>query len=318
MESIMLKATYDVIVVGAGPSGLTAAIQTSRLGLRTLVLESERPGGRAAEASMYENFPGFPDGITGTELVARMLQQVSKFGADLRDFEEVINVELDGQLKKVSTKKSTYSSHALIIATGTQRKKLRVPGETELLGRGVSYCRACDGPFFKDLKIAVVGSTKEAARDALFLAGIAKEVVWITGREKVEVDEDLKKQIARRTNIRTIQGTITAILGGNKVEAVEIAQLKSNRITQEKIDGVFIVLGWVPASDTVRKAGVKTDDRGCIVVDRWQRTNIEGVFATGDCTCGGMQIVTAAGEGAMAATKAVAYVERKRETKTDS
>ena len=309
-----MKATYDVIVVGAGPSGLTAAIQTSRLRLRTLVLETEKPGGRAAEASMYENFPGFPDGITGAELVARMLQQASKFGADLRDFEEVMAVKLDGQLKTVITKKSTYQSHALIIATGTQRKKLRVPGETELLGRGVSYCRACDGPFFKDLKVAVVGSTIEAARDSLFLAGIAKEVLWITERDEVEADDDLKQAIARRINMRRVQGSITAILGENRVEAVEIAQLNSNTITQEKIDGVFIVLGWVPSSDAVRKAGVETDDRGCIVVDRWQRTNIEGVFATGDCTCGGMQVVTAAGEGAMAATKAVAYVERKRET----
>ncbi len=313
-----MNTTYDVIVIGAGPSGLTAAIQTSRLGLRTLILETERPGGRAAEASMYENFPGFPDGITGTELVARMLQQVSKFGADLRDFEEVITVKLDGSLKTVVTKKSTYTSHALIIATGTQRKKLNVPGEAELLGRGVSYCRACDGPFFKDLKVAVVGSTTEAMRDSLFLAGIAKEVLWISGREQVEADDDLTQQVARRKNIRRVQGSIAAILGENRVEAVEIAQLNSNRITQEKIDGIFIVLGWVPASDTVRKAGVETDDRGCIVVDRWQRTNFEGVFATGDCTCGGMQIVTAAGEGAMAATKAVAFVERKRETEADS
>lgn len=310
-----MKESYDVIVVGAGPSGLTAAIQTSRLGLRTLVLETEKPGGRAAEAAIYENFPGFPDGITGNELVARMLQQVSKFGADLRDFEEVINFEVDGQMKKVTTKKSTYNSHTLIIATGTQRKKLRVPGENELLGRGVSYCRACDGPFFKDLKVAVVGSTKEAARDSLFLAGVAKEVLWITDREKVETDENLKREITQRTNIRIVQGTVAAILGENKVEAVEITQLKPKRIVREKIDGVFIVLGWIPTTEIVRKAGVETDDRGCISVDRWQRTNIDGVFATGDCTCGGMQIVTAAGEGAMAATKAVAYVERKKEIK---
>ncbi|MCW4052581.1 MAG: FAD-dependent oxidoreductase [Candidatus Bathyarchaeota archaeon] len=315
----MLKENYDVIVAGAGPSGLTAAIQTSRLGLRTLVLETERPGGRAAQAAMYENFPGFPDGITGNELVTRMLQQVSRFGADLRDFEEVMNIEVTGQIKKVTTKKSNYNSHALIIATGTQRKKLRVPGENELLGKGVSYCRACDGPFFKDLRVAVVGSTEEAARDSLFLAGVAEEVLWILGREKVEIDQDLKREITRRTNIRVVQGIVTAILGENKVDAVEIMQLKSKINVREEIDGVFIVLGWVPTTELVRKAGVETDGRGCIIVDRWQRTNIEGVFATGDCTCGGMQIVTAAGEGAMAAIKAVAYVERKRKLrKNDS
>jgi len=143
------KQVYDLVIVGAGPAGLTAGIYASRFGLKTLVLEAETPGGRAAGVSIYENFPGFPEGITGKELIEKMERQVSRFGAETKLFEEAIDLDFRGEPKKVTTSKASYLSFAPIIATGTQRRKLRVPGETEFLGRGVSYCRVCDGPSLK-------------------------------------------------------------------------------------------------------------------------------------------------------------------------
>jgi thioredoxin reductase (NADPH) len=302
------KQVYDLIIVGAGPAGLTAGIQASRLGLRTLVLEAGTLGGRTAEASIYENFPGFPEGIGGRELVEKMEKQISKFGAKMKLFEKAIDINLKQEIKKVTTSKAIYHSFALIIATGTQRKKIGVPGETEFLGRGVSYCRICDGPFFKDLRVAVVGFSEEAVKDVMFLADIAKEVLLITHKGKIEATESSKRRLLEKTNIRKVNAKVVAILGENVVKAIKITKFETKQEVREEVNGVFISLGWVPATELVKKAGIDVDDRGCIKVDRWQRTNIEGVFAAGDCTCGGMQIVTAAGEGAMAAMKAFMYV----------
>jgi thioredoxin reductase (NADPH) len=306
------KQVYDLIIVGAGPAGLTAGIQASRLGLKTLVLEAGTPGGRAAEDSIYKNFPGFPEGIKGRELVEKMEKQISKFGAKMKLFEKAIDINLRQELKKVTTSEATYHSFALIIATGTQRKKIGVPGETEFLGRGVSYCRVCDGPFFKGLRVAVVGFAEEAIKDAMFLADIAKEVLFITHKGKIEAAEPSKRRLLEKTNVRMVNAKVVAILGENVVKAIKIIKFETKQEVREEVNGVFISLGWVPTTELVKEAGIDVDDRGCIKVDRWQRTNIEGVFAAGDCTCGGMQVVTAAGEGAMAAMKALTYVGWKK------
>ena len=307
------ERTYDLIIIGGGPAGLTAGIHTSRLGLKTAVLEAGMLGGRAAEASMYENFPGFPEGIVGKELIERIRKQISKFGAEVKVFEEAIDLEVKGALKTVTTSKAIYRSFALIIATGTQRRKLGVAGENEFLGRGVSYCRVCDGPFFKGLRVAVVGFTKEAIEDSLSMADMSKEVLLITHEEKIEAAEALKKKLREKANIKIVNGKVAAILGEKVVKAIKIVESTSKQKLLEKVDGVFISLGWVPTTEIVRKAGIEVDERGCIKMDRWQRTNIEGVFAAGDCTCGGMQVVTAAGEGAMAANTALKYIRRKKE-----
>ena len=307
------ERTYDLIIIGGGPAGLTAGIHTSRLGLKTAVFEAGTLGGRAAEASMYENFPGFPEGIVGKELIERIEKQISKFGAEVKVFEGAIDLQVKGALKTVTTSKAIYRSFALIIATGTQRRKLGVAGENEFLGRGVSYCRVCDGPFFKGLRVAVVGFTKEAIEDSLSMADMSKEVLLITHEEKIEAAEALKKKLLKKANIKIVNGKVAAILGEKVVKEIKIVEFTSKQELREKVDGVFILLGWVPTTEIVKKAGIEVDEKGCIKVDRWQRTNIEGVFAAGDCTCGGMQIVTAAGEGAMTATTALKYIRRKKE-----
>jgi len=308
------ERTYDLIIVGGGPAGLTAGIQASRLGLTTAVFENGMLGGRATDAFLYENFPGFPEGIAGMELIERMEKQISKFGAEVKVFEEAINLEVKGALKTVTTSKAIYRSFALIIAVGTQRRKLGVAGENEFLGRGVSYCRLCDGPFFKGLRVAVVGFTKEAIEDSLSMADISKEVLLITHEGKIETAGTLNKQLLEKANIKIVNGKVSAILGEKVVKAIKIVEYESKQELREKVNGVFISLGWVPTTELVKKVGIDVDEKGCIKVDRWQRTNIEGVFAAGDCTCGGMQVVTAAGEGAMAANTALKYVRQKKRT----
>ncbi len=304
---------YDLIIVGAGPAGLSAGINAARSDLRTLILETEGFSGKAVGASLYENYPGFPDGIMAIDLVERMQKQASKFGAETKYTEEVIALDLKHELKKVVTKKAAYKSLTLMIATGTQRKKLNVPGETEFIGRGVSYCRVCDAPFFKGLKVTVVGSTKDAITDTLLLSEIARDVSLITQGKRINVPKEMMKKLLEKRNVKIIRGKVVGILGEHVVEAIKI-KIENKPELLEKVNGVFVSLGKAPATEIIKKAGVEVDDRGCIKVDRWQRTNIEGVFAAGDCTCGGMQVVTAVGEGAMASLKALGFVKRtKRE-----
>jgi thioredoxin reductase (NADPH) len=311
VEMSRQEKVYDVIVVGSGPAGLSAGMNAARAGLRTLILEADELGG-VAGTSLYENYPGFPEGITALELVKRMKTQASRFDAEIRYLEEVTELDLKQDLKKVTTSKALYNSLSLVIATGTQRRKLGVPGEAELVGRGVSYCRVCDGPFFKGLKVAVVGFAKDATTDSLLLSEIAREVLLITQGERIKVSKELMKKLSEKANVKAVKGRVTAVLGAQVVKAIKI-RLENNEELTERVDGVFVSLGRAPATGIVERAGVEMDERGCIKVDRWQRTSIRGVFAAGDCTCGGMQVATAVGEGAMAAMKAVGHVKQMEE-----
>jgi len=307
----MAQKTYDIIIVGAGPAGLTAGIYAARIGLKTLILEGNLPGGRAIYAPMVENFPGFPNGIIGSELTQKMTDQAKRFGAELKFPEEVININLSGETKVVNTKKETYQARALILSTGAQRKKLLVPGETEFLGQGVSYCPICDGPFFKALAVTVIGSGDEAANDALFMTKIAKKVTMISSKGEMEMSVALREKLEEKKNFEVmLNSRVEAIEGDTSVKAIRIVDVKTNKQQRIPTDGVFISLGNVPMTQMVQKAGIEVDQKGCIKVDRQQRTNVEGVFAAGDCTCGGMQMVTASGEGATAAVKASTYVKR--------
>ena len=305
-------AVYNLVIIGSGPAGLSAGINAARSGSRTLILETEDISGKTLNASYYENYPGFPEGIMANELLDRMRKQAVKVGAEIKFLEEVIEVDLKQELKKVTTSKSIYQSHAVVIATGTQRRKLNIPGETRLIGRGVNYCRVCDAPFYKGLKVAVVGSKKDAINDAVLLSEIAREVLLITPDKKINVQNELMNKIQDKPNAKIIRGRVITILGEQFVEAIEIKRENNQELT-ERVHGVFVSLGKAPATGIFEKAGVAVDARGCVKVDRWQETNIEGVFSAGDCTCGGMQVVTAVGEGAMASLKALGYIRRLKE-----
>jgi thioredoxin reductase (NADPH) len=312
MGKTMANEQVDVIIIGGGPSGLSAAIYAARLGMKTKLFEGNILGGRAAEAPEVWNFPGFPEGISGVELIDRMAQQASKFGAKLLYPEEVLSLVLNGSVKTVTLRSGEYHCFAAIIATGTQRKKLLVPGETEFLGRGVSYCAVCDGPLFRDRNVAVVGSGNEAFEDAVYLSNLSKNVFLIMHNEEIKAEKALVDGCEGQPNIDIVKAEVKSILGEDFVSAIEIVNFEDRKETRVSVDGVFISVGGVPMTSLVKMAGVEVDERGCIKVDRRQTTNIEGLYAAGDCTCGGMQIITAAGEGAMAAMQAYRYVKKTR------
>ncbi len=309
----MLSETqkFDIVIVGAGPAGLTAAIYAAWLGLKTVVLEGGIAGGRAWLAPKIENFPGFPDGISGSELVEKMHTQAVGFGAEFRVDETVVGMELAGALKQVVSRKQTYEAPVLIVATGTQRRKLLVAGENEFLGGGVSYCATCDGPFFRKKEVAVVGNGEEAAADALTLAELASKVTVVSQENTLNMEGMLLERLRSKANVEIVMGKVTEIMGEKIVKSIKLLDFGTQKERELEVKGAFIALGGVPLTAIVQKAGIATDRNGCLTVNRNQQTNVEGVFAAGDCTCGGMQIVTAAGEGAMAAMKASAYIRKR-------
>jgi thioredoxin reductase (NADPH) len=300
----------DVIIIGAGPAGLSAAIYTGWLGLKTVLLEAGVAGGRAYLAPKLENYPGFPEGIKGSELVEKMMQQAQRFNVQFNTDEEVVGVEVSGKAKRVVSRKQTYETKALIIATGTQHRKLRVAGESEFLGRGVSYCATCDGPFFRKHTVAVVGNGEEAAIDALVLSDLASKVTIVSQFEELEMEGAVLERLKGKANVCFVMGKVLEIEGDQVVKAIKIHDFATNQMVEREVNGVFVALGGVPLTAIVQKAGIATDRTGCLTVDRNMQTNVNGIYAAGDCTCGGMQVATAVGEGALAAMRASAYIRR--------
>lgn len=303
----MISEKNDVLIIGAGPAGLSAAIYASRRGLRTVVLEKQFAGGRMTMAHLIENYPGFPESITGSELADLMIEQVKNLGGEIRH-EEVVSLQLNSSPKIVITKSKKYESSAVILATGTQRKKLLIPGEEEFIGRGVSYCAFCDAPFFKGKNVIVVGNNEEAIGDVMMLSDIASKISIIPNSSEVEFLKDSLSELNITNKIELIEdGRIHSIKGETTVEAVEVETITSKLIIPTS--AVFISVGYVPMTELIRSSGVEIDDRGCVIVDRKQRTNLENVFAAGDCTCGGMQVATSIGEGAMASITAILSIK---------
>jgi len=309
----MVEKTYDVIILGGGPAGLTAGIYTGRQGLKTLLIEGKQVGGKAWGPHRgkawgphrIENFPGFPNGITGEELMERFISQAKRFGAEFK-METVVGLSDMGERKIVLTRGGYYNAKAVIVSTGIQKKQLSIPGEMEYKGRGVCYCGICDGPFFADKVVAVVGSGKEAVEDALRLAELAEKVYSIPGVEGYDDEvEDLDK-LMEHEKIRVIEGSEVKSIGGNGV--VTHIELEHEATRLLKVDGVFIILENVATNEIIKDAGIEVDSGGCIKVDNKNRTNLAGVFAAGDCVCGGMQVVTAAGDGGKAALSAMRYI----------
>jgi thioredoxin reductase (NADPH) len=302
----MSEEIYDIIIVGAGPAGLTAGLYTSRHNNRTLILEGKKVGGKAQEAHWVENYPGFPEGISGPNLMELMEQQTIKFGTEIKQ-ETVIGISDLGDLKMLSTRSGGfYQGKCLIIATGVGRKSLSVQGENDFKGRGVSYCGVCDGPFFREKVVAVIGSGIEAVHDIEILRETSAKVYGIPNKKGYSEKYRELEYLSKEPNVEFIYDANITEIGGK--DFVEYIKLDSGSII--KLDGVFIILEHVSTAGILSEAGVNTDEGGCIISDREQRTSIPGIFAAGDCCCKGFQIVTATGMGAIAALSAMKYIKQ--------
>lgn len=297
---------YDLTIVGAGPAGLSASIHGARMGLKTLVL-GEVLGGMAAENALIENYPGFAQ-ISGFELSMKMREQADRYGAVIRYPERVEALSLEGIKKEVKTGQMSFSSKAVIVATGCTHRKLGVPGEEKFRGRGVSYCAACDGPLFKGKRVMVVGGGNSAVTETLYLTGVAGKVYLVHRRDDLRADAVLKKRVLESDVEILWKSQVRSIEGDDVVRHVRVLDGEAGRERIVDVDAVFASIGEVPQSELAAKAGVETDSEGYIHVNRRQETNIEGVYAVGDVAGGVRQIGTAVGEGITAAVNAYLYI----------
>lgn len=300
---------HDLIIIGAGPAGLTAALYAGRSRLDTAVLEKMTVGGRILMTENIENFPGFFPEISTHELIKHMEEQVK--GLDVRiEHEDVI--EIDAKSKTVKTESKNYSAQSIIIATGARPRKLGVPGEDIFTGKGVSYCATCDAPFYRDKKVIIVGGGNAVAEEAIYLARFAKSVDIIHRRADLRASAILQERLKENKKISFIlNSVVTEIKGSQKVEFVKIRDLNTNKEQEIPCDGVFIYIGYEPDTGFA-KGKIKLDEAGFVITDENMATSEEGIFACGDCRKKGLyQVITACGDGAIAADSAYKYIAAK-------
>ncbi len=310
----MADVLYDVIVIGGGPGGLSAALYTSRAKLKTLVLDKSKTAGSLAYASLIENYPGLEKPMTGGELLDVFRKQAESFGAAYKE-EQVIGASLSGDVKEVFTMEASYQGKTVIIATGSMGRKATIRGEEEFLGRGVSYCAICDAAFFKGKTVCVLGDSEEAAKEAGVLARFAETVYLISPSQRLKVEEDYPA--LQISNIKLLLGrVVTAIEGGDAVERI---RMKASGVENElALDGVFVYLmGNKPIIDFLQGA-VEVSEEGCVMTNRFMETNIPGVFSAGDVTCTeARQVIIAASHGCLAALSAEKHIFGRKKAKVD-
>jgi thioredoxin reductase (NADPH) len=299
----------DLIIIGGGPAGLTAAIYARRARLNTLLVEKMILGGMVSTTFHIDNYPGFPEGITGMELSDRLQNQVKKLDLDI-SWGSAISVKNKKNHREVHVDGKVFSAKALIIATGTEAAKLGVAGEGEFRGRGVSYCATCDGAFYKDKNIMVVGGGNAAIEEALFLTRYGKKVSIVHRRNRLRADKILAEQAAADPKIYFFwHSTVEEIKGKQKVEEVVLTDLQTRKKSKVPVDGIFIYIGSKPNSEVASDL-VKLDPKGYIITDQNKKTSVNGIFAAGDVTTTSLQqIITAAADGAIAAESARKFIE---------
>ncbi len=293
---------HDLVIIGGGPAGLAAAIYAGRADLEGFILEKMSPGGQVLITDIVENYPGFPDGITGFELVEKLSEHAKKFGFGVENG-EVEAIEQAGEnLNIILADERVITTRNVIIATGATHRRLGVKGEERLTGRGVSYCATCDGPFFRDQRVAVVGGGDSAVQEAVFLSRFASKVYLIHRRDELRAVKVLQERAFSNEKIEFIwDSVVEEIEGQDQVKSVRVRNVKTGEVTHLPLDGVFIFIGIEPATNFVRDL-IETDEQGFIKTDEWMRTSLKGVYAAGDCRLKPLlQIVTAVAEGATAA-----------------
>jgi len=300
---------YDIIIIGSGPAGLSAAIYAQRACLDTIVIEKNGiSGGQVLNTWEVDNYPGFP-GVTGFELSRQFREHANKLGARVVQ-DEVVQVELSGNVKKVVCEEETYEARCVILASGAHHRTLEVPGEEELRGAGVSYCTTCDGAFFRGRTVAVVGGGDAALEDAIFLARMCEKVYIVHRRDKLRGAKRLQERLQALENIEFVWNSETVAIEGNaQVEALRLRQTKTGEERRLDVDGVFIAVGIAPESE-LYAGQLELDEQGYIRADESGQTSVPGVFAAGDVRTKALrQILTAASDGANCVASAERYLQ---------
>ncbi len=304
----MENNSYDVIIIGGGPGGYTAALYAARANLSTMVIEKFAPGGQMATTEIVENYPGFVEGINGFELGMQMKKGAERFGVKTK-LAEVKSVELDKNPKLIHTSKDTFEAKTIILALGAYPRELGLPNERNLRGRGVSYCATCDGMFYKDKTVVIVGGGNTAVADAIFLAKICKKVYLVHRRDELRASKTYMDSLEKTENIEFIWSSeVVEILADEFVTGVKVKSRKDDSIRMLACDGIFVAIGNVPNTELI-KGQVKLDEAGYVPADETTTTNIPGVFAVGDMRSKPLrQIVTAVADGAVASKYAEEYI----------
>jgi len=302
---------YDIIIIGGGPAGLTAGLYACRGGLKTLLFEKMFTGGQAATTYMIENYPGFDEGVAGPDFAMKLENQARKFGLEIQ-YDTVTELQLDGKIKKIVTDKETYEAKAVILAMGANPKTLGLEKEDRLRGAGVSYCATCDGAFYRDKVVAVVGGGDTAAEDAVYLSKFVKKVYLIHRRDQLRASKVLQERALNNPKIQPVWDTVVEeILGEDGVTGVRIRNVRTGQSSELQLDGLFIAIGLIPNTELV-KDKLPMSAGGYLITDDEMKTGIPGVFAAGDVRQKTLwQLVTAAADGAIAATSAERYIYEK-------
>jgi len=309
-KQAMERTDYDLVIIGGGPAGLTAGLYAARARINTVMLEKVVPGGQVITTDWIENYPGFPEGVTGGDLVAKLTEHAKRFELNVENG-NVVSLDFSSDVKKIELSDGTITTKTVIIATGASPRKLGVPGEERFIGKGVSFCGTCDAPFFKDRVVAAVGGGDTAVQESLYLTKFAKKVYLIHRRDELRATKILQERALANDKIELVwDSEVTDIEGGlMNVEKVALKNVKTNETSKLDVDGCFIWVGIEPNTEFVKEA-VKVDASGFIVTDVNMETSVPGVFAAGDVRNTPLrQIVTAAGDGAIAAFSAEHYID---------
>jgi thioredoxin reductase (NADPH) len=301
---------WELLIIGGGPAGLSSGLYATRSGIKTLLIEGSTVGGQAVKTDRIENYPGFPDAINGMELLENMRKQAEGFGLNIEEFSKAKSVEIDDGFTVSMVNGKGIRTKAVILSTGAEYRDLDVPGAEKLKGRGISYCATCDGPFFRDKPILVVGGGNAAIEEALYLTRFASRVYVAHRRDRLRADKVLQDKAFREAKIEMLWNAVVhEIVGSEKVEKVVIEDVKTRELSEIEVSGVFVYIGTKPNTDFIKDI-VDLDDHGYIVTDSEMLTSCPGIFAAGDCRHKRLrQIATAVGEGAAAATMAYDYIQ---------